>query len=1255
MSDSPASIDGSQTRRTPERVSIPQDLPIAAHRDAIAAALQAHQVVIVAGETGSGKTTQLPKICLDLGRGALARIGHTQPRRLAARTVAARIAEELGTQLGALVGYQVRFTDQVSEATAIKLMTDGVLLAEMQHDRWLRQYDTLIIDEAHERSLNIDFLLGYLKRILPKRPDLKVIVTSATIDVERFSKHFDSAPIIEVSGRGYPVETYHLDALGEEELGQRVLGVVQEIDAQQYGQRGDVLVFLSGEREIRELAQLLRRHTQLDVLPLYARLGQSEQNRVFSTHSARGQRAIRVVLATNVAETSLTVPGIRYVIDSGEARISRYSHRSKLQRLPVEAISQASADQRRGRCGRVGPGVCLRLYSEADYLARPEFTEPEIHRTNLASVVLRMLQLGLGEAQHFPFVEPPDGRLLCDGYRLLDELGAIDARQRLTGIGQRMAQLPIDPRLARMVLAGADQGVLQELLVICSALSVQDPRERPPEKQQRADQSHARFADKRSDFMAWLALWEYVEGQRQALSQNRWRKQCQREFLSHRRLREWRDVHRQLTIAVRQQRLHNRREVTAEQRYAAIHTALLTGLLGNIAQHDEAGDYRGTRNRSLRIFPGSSQARAKPKWIVAAEIVETSRVYAREVAAIDPRWVLAINPRLLKHHYSEPHWRAKRGQVVAQERVSLYGLHVVERRSVHYGPIEPRESRALMIREGLIPGALRPLPAFLQHNLQEVALVEKLEAKTRRRDLLVDEEVLFAFYDERLPEDLFTANRLRSYLKKNPRADASLRLGQAQLLAQSPAQTLDAQFPEHLHWQDMRFALTYEFEPGSAADGVSVTIPVAALNRAPLWLFEWLVPGLLAEKCIELVRALPKDIRKRLVPVPDTVQRALADLQPADVSLVDALSAVLAQQHGIAIQAADFDAQALPDYYRMNIKVVDANGRLLEQGRDLRALVAAHRDDTRRSVSQNNEASPAREGLTRWDFDALPSEWRLSQASVDILAYPALVDRRDAVDICLCDYPMEAQRQHRWGVLRLLRLASAQPVKYLRKQLLKGNAAALALAAAQRDRGDLVDDLIDAAFLRAALPEDAALPREREAFQSILGDAQRDVVNRAIELEHTLLLSLTTLGDIRAALQALPPEKWLAAREDIHGQLAGLLQTHFMRDTPAQWLDRYPRYLQALAHRLERLPAQPAQDAKHTALLEELSVPLVQVLKDRPAVLLDSPELSHYRWMLEEFRVSLFAQRLGTKMPVSEKRLRSQWSSATTWLENNPF
>ncbi len=1233
------------------KIEYSPELPISERLEDIAAALDGHQVVIVAGETGSGKTTQLPKLCLQLGRGEAGRIGHTQPRRLAARTVAQRIAEELGETLGATVGYQVRFTDTVGRDTRVKLMTDGILLAEIERDRKLKQYDTLIIDEAHERSLNIDFLLGYIKRLLPERPDLKVIITSATIDVESFSRHFNDAPVIEVSGRSYPIETHYLEP-GADELGtaEQAAAAIEAIQARDYGPPGDTLVFLSGEREIRELALLLRRRQLpgVEVLPLYARLSQAEQQRVFDT---RGRRGMRVVLATNVAETSLTVPGIRYVVDTGFARVSRYSARSKLQRLPVEPVSQASANQRQGRCGRVAAGTCLRLYSEQDFLSRPEFTEPEIQRTNLAAVILRMLQLRLGAVEDFPFINPPDARLVRDGYRLLQELTAVSPDGELTALGARMAALPVDPRFSRMLLAAAESGCLREMLVLASALSIQDPRERPADKQQSADQAHRRFWDERSDFIALNNLWEYYEEQRQTLSQNQLRKLCKKEFLAFMRMREWRDVHFQLTVACRQAGLRQNAE---SAHYEALHRALLTGLLDNIAQWQEGREYLGSRNRRLQIFPGSSQAKKRPKWLLAAEVVETSQVFARCVARIEPAWALEINPALLKHHDFEPHWHMRSGRVMAYRRSSLFGLVLADKQRIHYGPVNPAEAREIMIRAALVEGRIKPRPEFLRHNLALVEELEGLESKARRRDLVADENAVFAFYDERLPQSITTANRLRSWLKKEKGADAGLRLGREQLLLRAVDEELGNQFPDHIDWGDFILALSYHFEPGHPEDGVSVTIPVGLLNRVPRYRFEWLVPGLLREKCIALVKGLPKPLRKQLVPVPDYVDRALVDMPAEDAPLTESLAVRLRQLANVRIAAEDWPLATLDDYYRMNVKVVDADGKLLRQGRNLASLIDSSREESRESLATVEDAAPLPSGLKRWDLDDLPERWRTRQAGIEIESYPALEDRGDSVAVTLHDYPQDAELAHRLGLLRLYRLQCAQPLRYLRKNLLRGNGPNLLLAGAGLDREPLMEDLVDAVCRRAFLDDVGALPRTESAFQSALQAGRGELVNIGNDYERVLLNAFEPLVDVRSRLGSLTDARWDYARRDVEKQLQDLLAPGFLRDTPWEWLSHYPRYMKALSTRLERLAAQPGKDKGHTETLAELLAPLAACLQDQPQGLSLNPALARYRWMLEELRVSFFAQSLGTSLPVSAKRLAEQWQAVEAWQREHP-
>jgi ATP-dependent helicase HrpA len=1238
------------TALDPETITFPADLPVVERREDIARAIENNQVVIIAGETGSGKTTQLPKICLQLGRGERRRIGHTQPRRLAARTVAVRIAQELGEEPGATVGYQVRFTDKVTDNTRVKLMTDGILLAEIQRDRLLKQYDTLIIDEAHERSLNIDFLLGYLKQLLPRRPDLKLIITSATIDVDSFSSHFEGAPVIEVSGRSYPITTHYREPTSEDSDGAApIVAAVESILARDYGAAGDVLVFLSGEREIRETAKALRDRSLpgVNVLPLYARLSQAEQNRVFETGKRRG---VRVVLATNVAETSLTVPGIRFVIDTGLARMSRYSYRTKVQRLPVEPVSQASANQRQGRCGRVADGVCLRLYSEDDFLSRPEFTEPEIQRTSLSSVILRMLRLGLGDVGQFPFINPPDPRLVRDGYKQLEELGAVEPGGAMTTAGRRMADLPVDPRFARMLLAGAESGCLAEMLVITSALSVQDPRERPAEKQQASDEKHRRFWDEGSDFSAWLKLWNYYEEQRQELTQNRLRKLCKQEYLAYMRMREWRDVHFQLTIACRQSGLRKNQQ---EADYETLHRALLAGLLGNMAQWQEGFEYLGARNRKLQIFPGSSQFKKKPKWMMSAEIVETTKVYARCVARIDPRWALDINPGLLKHHYYEPRWQARSGRVMAYQRISLYGLTLVDKQNVHYGPIDTPASREIMIRSALVENQTRQPPAFLRHNMKLVAELEQLESRYRRRDLLVDEQAMFDFYAERLPDNITTMGRLKAWLKKTSGADQALRMQREQLLLRSVDEQMGNQFPDSLVWDDLELSLSYHFEPGHIADGVSLTIPVGLLNRVPRFRFEWLVPGLLREKCIQMLKALPKALRKSLVPVPDYVDRALAQLSPDDSPLAAALARRLKEMTGVSIASEDWQPDKLDDYYRINFRVVDASGQLIRQGRDLSELIDNSRQQTRDSLRTDVSEGPTATGLTSWTCGDLPKVWRSRQAGVDIQSYPALVDRGDGVDIELLDYPLQAQLSHRRGLLRLYRLQCAQPVRYLRKQLLRGNDASLALASVGLSREGLLDDLIDATFSQAILAG-GDLARTQSEFDAALQAGRGDLVSCGNEYEKLMLNTLPVLGDVRHRLLALGASNHDYVRIDIERQIMGLFSGPFMRVTPHQWLSHYPRYSKAMLLRLERLGGQSQKDQQHTETLTGFSDLLQDYLDQHEDGLLINAELLRYRWLIEELRVSFFAQSLGTSVPVSVKRLQEQWQRVEQWKLQNP-
>lgn len=1253
-------------------ISYPEELPVAQLRGDIARAIAAHQVVVVAGETGSGKTTQLPKICLELGRGRIRRIGHTQPRRLAARNVAQRIGEELGTAPGELVGYQVRFQDTIGESTAIKLMTDGILLAELQRDRQLSQYDTLIIDEAHERSLNIDFILGYLRQLLPRRPDLKLVITSATIDVERFAQHFQGAPVIQVPGRSFPVETHYIeraaDQLNERDRQDDILEQLRLIRDGYYGSRGDCLIFLPGEREIRELARSLRGESGLETLPLYARLSQAEQARVFNPAKQAG---LRVVLATNVAETSLTVPGIRYVIDPGDARISRYSARSRIQRLPVEAVSRASADQRQGRCGRVAAGVCLRLYSEQDYLQRPAYTDPEILRTNLAAVILQMLYLRLGDVQDFPFIEPPDPKMVREGYRLLNELGAVDRRNRLTPLGKQLARLPVDPLLGRMILAAQSDGVAAEVLVIASALAVQDPRERPAEKQQQADQAHARFRHPRSDFIAWLNLWRYYEEQRQLLSQNQLRKLCQREFLSFARMREWRDIHRQLSIACRQQGIavpalfalssesenagenpasdsvdavtRASRAANAVVDYPGVHKALLAGLLANIAQRDEGRGYLAARNRKVQVFPGSVLHAKPAPWLVAAEIVETSKVYARTTAAIEADWLLHINTHLLKRHYYEPRWQKAQGRAVATERVTLFGLTISDGKPVHYGPVDPIASRELMLREGLVSGRWRSPPGFLRHNLALKAEISELEARTRRRDILVDEEALYHFYNERVPPDIFTAAALARWIKQNGSADGQLRASRELLVANDPGAAVADLFPDHIEWEGVAYPLSYEFDPGGERDGVSVTVPVALMNRVPRHRFDWLVPGLLREKCIALLRALPKATRKHFVPAPDVVDALLHRLAPDNVPLRESLAQALGYRGGVRVAATDWPEDCLEAFYSANIKVVDERGAVLGQGRDLAALVARFRHQTAAEVSATGDKGPRQSGLLHWDFGDLPAQWRFTQSGMEIVAHTALVDRGHSVSIETFDYAGEAWLVHRLGLARLLRLHLSRPVKQLRKQLLGGNENQLIIAAAGWEREILVDELITAVVLSASGLW-ASDCRSEVAFTSALSLADQRLVSVAREMEQAIVNTLRPLALLRPRLTRAV-QTWPAAVSDMNLQIKDLLRPGFLIETPPATLSQFPRYMKAISVRLERVAAQPNKDEQCQALLEKLCDPLQTARSRHSGLLLRCSEATQYWLMLQEFRVSLFAQHLGTSLPVSEKRLDRQWQS----------
>ena len=1223
-------------------IRYPEELPVSENRASIAELITKHPVVIVAGETGSGKTTQLAKLCLDLGRGRAGMIAHTQPRRVAASSVAARIAEELKVELGQQVGYQVRFTDYSTDTTLLKLMTDGVLLAEIPHDRYLEKYDTIIIDEAHERSLNIDFLLGYLHRILPKRPDLKLIITSATIDVERFSRHFHNAPIITVSGRSYPVEMRYRplqDISDELDLAEAVLHTLEEIEAteqQQGSLGGDVLVFLPGEHDIRQTSLLLRKaqlpHTE--VLPLYARLSAKEQRRIFEPGKQAGRR---VILATNVAETSLTVPGIRYVIDSGLARMSRYSHRAKVQRLPVEKVSQASANQRAGRCGRIGPGICYRLYDEADFNSRDAFTQPEIQRTNLSAVILQMQVMRLGQIANFPFIEPPDKRLINDGFKQLFEIAALDDRHNLTPLGRQIARLPIDPRLARIVVAANQEACLREVLVIVAALSIQDPRETPVEKREAAREKHSRFKDNDSDFLSLYKLWQYIEELRQELSQNQFSKRCQKEFLSVQRLREWRETHSQL-VRICQRMQFKQNQDAAD--FNSIHRALLSGLLTNIGFQHEPKIFEGTRNRQFRLFPTSHLSRKPPKWVVAGELIETSQLFAHHVARIDPAWLESIARHLLKHSYTEPHWSSRQGQVMAYCRSSLYGLVINDKKRVSFGKIDPQLAHQVFIRQALVEENMDTKARFYQHNAQLRKKLLKIEEKSRRRDLLVNDDAVFDFYQARIPEHIVNQAGFEKWLeqaeKDNPRllfADESL------FLANDLSGYSEAQFPNHIDMNGVDFALRYRFEPGHRQDGVSVRVPVAALNRVPRFRFEWLVPGMLADKCEALIKSLPKQYRRALVPVPETVKRLLPQLSVGDYPLTQALAEAITQTHGQKIPADAWQPDKLEDYYRINYQLLDDKGRIVEESRDLALLLKKHGHKVQQALDNKVAQQQAQQKFNRWAFDDLPKEQEFKQAGSLVKSYPAIQDEGDSVSIRLTDYPHVQAAVHRQGLIRLAMLELAQQTKYLRKELLKGNALQLKLTA-EYDRQGLLEDLLQAAFNHTFFAEHQ--PFSQEGYQALLQKHKASLTAKAMELEKLLKQIVDDDYSIRQQLLKLNDKDFGIIKADIERQRAGLVYPGFMFQTPIDNLFDLPRYFRALRQRLERLQNQLPKDLKHTEELQELQALLDELMQQHQGAEA-LPEAVQYRWMLEEYRVSLFAQQLKTRYPVSKKRLEKQW------------
>lgn len=1213
------------------------DLPVLDHAEEILDAVENNPVVVICGETGSGKSTQLPKLMVELGRGSEAMIGHTQPRRIAARNLAARVADECGTALGAGVGYRIRFGDKTSPQTRIKLLTDGMLLAETQGDRDLLAYDTLIIDEAHERSLNIDFLLGTIKQLLPRRPDLRVIITSATIDPQRFAAHFDDAPIIEVSGRTYPVEMrYRPLAAQNDDERERSLrsGVTDAVNELLKLGRGDVLVFLPGEREIRQCAEALRRAqpSSTEILPLFGRLSAAEQQRVFAPHRGR-----RVVLATNVAETSLTVPGIHYVVDSGLARISRYSYRTKVQRLPIEPIAQSSADQRAGRCGREGPGVCIRLFDESDYQARPRFTDPEILRTNLASVILQMKHLRLGSIDQFPFIEPPDPRFVRDGLKLLDELGALNRHEKLSALGRQLARLPVDPRIGRILLAGAREGALSELLVIAAALSIADPRERPLQAREAADAAHKPWQDKRSDFAGLLRLWNAYHEQRATLSRRELRDWCQQHFLSGVRLREWCDIHSQLHGLMQGMGLERNDQPASS---LAIHRALLSGFLSNIARRESQAEYVGARGLKLAIHPGSAPAAKRPRWIVAAELVETSRVFARTTAEVRPEWIEPLARHLVKRRYHDPWWEATRGKVLAREEVTLYGLPIVSGRKIDYARVAPLEARALFIKDGLLGDLPANPPAFVQANQALIEALEALEAKTRRRDVLIDWEALAAFYEAALPAEVVDWASLKRWLETGG-DDTPLRLTREQLMSRSVDASADA-YPDYRQINGVALPLTYQFEPGHGADGVSVRIPVAALNALEPEPFEWLVPGLLEDKVITLIRALPKSLRRNFVPVPDFAQAVLEAIEAAEGSLESAVRAELRRMTGVDLPADIWDDAPMPEHLCMHFQVVDAEGHTLGEGRDLPALQREFGRQASADFQARNAVAFEQTQITDWPMQALPDQVPFEQGGVTLQGYPGLSAEADGVALRLFDSAERAAAAHHAGVRALLMKRFAQQARYLRRGLEGLDRLAIDyrdVDTADAFKREFAAAVFDHVFLADDLPYDAQAWSQRcaQGGEALIptGERLRDRVSAILQRYRRVQRALK--GEIGLAV--------VDSYQDCRQQLAGLIYPGFLLHTPVDRFAELPRYLEAMEKRLQRLERDPNRDQACLAVIQPHQRRLDQTLERHQRRAIRDPALRQVRWMIEEYRVSLFAQELGTRERVSEKRLAQSWES----------
>jgi ATP-dependent helicase HrpA len=1226
-------------------IEYPADLPVVARREELAQAIEKHQVIIVCGETGSGKTTQLPKICLSLGRGVLGVIGHTQPRRVAARSVAARIAHELKSELGGLVGYKVRFNDKVSPDTCVKLMTDGILLAEIHHDPLLRNYDTIIIDEAHERSLNIDFLLGYLKQMLPRRPDLKLIITSATLDAERFSRHFSGAPVLQVTGRTYPVEVRYRPPQQDEEgdmqdVPQAICSALDELSIG--GLKGDVLVFLPGEREIRDTAEALRKHQHkgLEILPLFSRLSIAEQDRVFKP--ASGLR--RVVLATNVAETSLTVPNIGYVIDSGLARINRYSVRQKVEQLRIENIARAAANQRAGRCGRVMSGVCIRLYEEADFLQRPEFADAEIFRVSLATVILRMSALGLGEVEEFPFIEPPGSRAITDGYQLLQELNAIDDKRQLTPLGHELAKLPLDPKVARLLLAGRQFQCLNEILIIASALALQDPRDRPSERREAADAAHQRFNDERSDFLAYIKLWAWFQDAVKHKKTNKlWATECREKFLSPLRLREWHELHQQLHAQVSEMGMRfNEQPATYEQ----IHKALLTGLLGNIGCKgvDREPYYLGAREIKFFIASNSVLAKKGTKWVVAAEIVETTKLFARCVARIEPEWLEEVGAHLIKRSYFDAHWEKKAAQVAAWERSTLHGLIINPKKRVHYGPMNVVESREIFIREALVTGEFNTPAPFFAHNQKLIADIEALEHKARRPDVLVDDELIFAFYDERIPAGIHNGAAFEHWRKETEREQPKLLyLKKDDLMRHEAAGITTEQFPPQLLMNNVSYALAYNFAPGKNDDGVTLTVPQALLNQVSAARCEYLVPGILAEKINQLVKSLPQKIRRNCVPVPEFAAAFCAAVKPSDTPLLQALARYIREQKQLDVPLDAFRLEQLPAHLLMNFRVMDEHGRQLGMSRNFVQLrgewavalppvgASSARDQKlnreQSSLLQKNEARHV-----AWDFGDFKSTREEPRAGQTVTVFNALVDEGDAVSLQSFDTRDEAQAAHRLGLRRMFMLALKEQVKFLEKNLPGLQAMSMQFLPFGSQQ-DLQRQILAVTFDRCCLNEPLSESEKEFAARSKDAKARLNLVAQEIAR-----LVGAVLAEYQLLQKALPAFKAHSqVQQDIRQQCEWLLGKEWVARTPFERMQHMPRYLKAINVRLEKLRTNPARDAQNMAQMHPLQQQWQRRLSAQHGEL--DARLEDFGWMMQELRVSLYAQELKTPVIVSVKRL----------------